>query len=221
MLVKVFVLGRPGSGKTSAFCYIRDLMKCRGWLVRKISDYEILNEMFKQDDKHQRFSPIEHGGFDVIDFSVLDDALVKVEARVRELKDSENRKELVVIEFARNNYEEAFKIFSSEFLMNAHFLFINAKIEKCLERIKSRAIHKITIDDHYVSEKILRGYYDRDNEPFLSTLRMLNEYISRCGGGTEKIIQSIDNNGSLALFRDMLGRFTDALIEQIYQRTSL
>src|SRR5713101_5132344 len=109
MVVKVFILGRPGSGKTTAFHLITELVKCKGWSVTRIREYEILRSMFEVDLEHKRFRPTKYNGFDVIDFSVLDEALVEVEKEVREHMLSAKKKEFIIVELARGDYHETLK----------------------------------------------------------------------------------------------------------------
>src|SRR6266566_6758631 len=84
MVVKVFVLGRPGSGKTTAVRHIIKLAQNRGWFAIRIKDYDILYGMFQADTEHKKFRPVAHGGFDVLDFSVLDTALEKLQKIVQD-----------------------------------------------------------------------------------------------------------------------------------------
>src|SRR2546423_1930885 len=140
MTVKVFVLGRPGSGKSTGARIIVSNAQRRGWSVIRINDFDILKEMFQADIHHERFLPAAHGGFDVIDFSVLDTALEEVERRVRDQMFGIGKK-LITIEFARDDYSEALRLFSCDFLQDAYFLFIDAHIETCIQRIHRRVAY--------------------------------------------------------------------------------
>jgi hypothetical protein len=66
MVEKLFVLGCPGSGKSTISDYIAMLAHDRGWSAHPINDYDILYEMFQADAKGKHFRPTTHGGFDVI-----------------------------------------------------------------------------------------------------------------------------------------------------------
>src|SRR5438094_6435413 len=83
---KVFVLGRPGSGKTTAVRRLIELAKERDWIITRIKDYNILYSMFQAESnlQYKRFRPTAHEGFDVIDMSVFDTALEKLEKIVKE-----------------------------------------------------------------------------------------------------------------------------------------
>lgn len=210
MAEKLFVLGRPGSGKSAAFRYVKQYVEKKyAWSVVNFNDYEILYEMFRfeklfQFNNEQRlFRPTKYGGFDVMDFAVLDVALRELEKKVRERYSSDG--ELIVIEFARNDYCKALELFTPNFLKDAHFLFIDADIKTCVKRIHERVAHPGTVDDYFVSEEILRSYYNKQSFP---------QYI---GKGKVKFIE---NNRSLPEFVEQIERFVnDILIRERFDPT--
>jgi hypothetical protein len=175
MVVKMFVLGRPGSGKSAAVRYLSMLARDNGWSTRDINDYTILYEMFQQemqqrelhpnDMTHHQFEPAAHGGFDVHDLSVFDTALQTLEQQATDLEqeDSRHRYRIIFIEFARNDYLHALQQFTASFLKDAFFLFIKADIPTCKQRIRQRAAHPQTPDDHFVSAYIFETYYNHDD----------------------------------------------------------
>ena len=174
MPVKLFILGRPGSGKSEANRQIEKYLQQshKGWSVVHYTDYEILQEMFQFEKLFQinenlrKFQPREHEGFDVRDFSVLDDVLKELEKRIRFNFSHENNEQLIVIEFARDDYGKALKLFSPNFLSDAYFLFINSNINTCVQRVHSRVAHSTSLDDHFVSDDIIYNYYRRQRIPF-------------------------------------------------------
>src|SRR6266852_4058714 len=113
MAVKVFILGHPGSGKSAAARYVSTLAQNYGWLSTRINDYEILQEKFRAEKlsqfttKLRRFRTAKYGGFDVVDFSVLDETLIEVEKKVKKLTLPLGRERFIIIEFARHDYHEA------------------------------------------------------------------------------------------------------------------
>ena len=118
MAVKLFVIGRPGSGKTTAAHFIAAFMRDSGQSVDSINDYDFLKTMFDADKEHNKFLPTELGGFDVLDFSVLDVALQEIEKKVQELLNDYiniciNRKIM-------NNAPSCF--IKTDFLKNAHLV---------------------------------------------------------------------------------------------------
>ncbi len=172
MITKLFILGRPGSGKSTVARYITKLAHHEGWVSTYYCDYNILYSMF-QAELHkpfcpqQHFEPIDHNGFRVIDFSVLDPALNVIQKRATAaLKDcNPYTRRLIVIEFARDDYIQALRQFDPAFLQDAHFLFLDADVDLCIQRIHDRVAHPVSIDDHFVSNDIITGYYQKDSTP--------------------------------------------------------
>ncbi|MGH2496421.1 MAG: hypothetical protein ACRDIV_17115 [Ktedonobacteraceae bacterium] len=168
-MIKVFLLGRPGCGKSTAFRHIEKLACSVGWSAVHLNDYDILREMFHREQlfpstqSKRRFRATEHGGFDVVDFSVLDEVLRELEKQVR--KRYSQVDEVVVIEFARDNYDRALQIFSSTFLQDSYILFIESGLNVCLQRVCDRVAHPHSEDDHFVSEHIIRDYYQKQILP--------------------------------------------------------
>src|SRR5205823_3497452 len=138
--VKLFILGRPGSGKSTAFRHIiKHLeMQHQGWTAIRFNDYEILQDIFRyetlfeNDSKKRKFRATGHGGFDVLKFSVLDTALKELEKQVCHWYYS-TKEELMIIEFARDDYSKALEQFSPTFLKDAYFLVVDADVETCIQ----------------------------------------------------------------------------------------
>ena len=86
MAVKLFLVGLPGSGKSTCGRYIEQQVqdKVKGCRIFRICDYDILYQMFRDDVQQEMFYPTEHGGFDVQDLIALDPALKTLEIRVDE-----------------------------------------------------------------------------------------------------------------------------------------
>ncbi len=213
MVVKLFVLGRPGSGKTTAFRCIKELLEPEGWSVIRVRDYDILQEMFRNDAEQKRFRRIAHGGFDVIDFSVLDEALMRLEEQVKTITYNAKEKELIMIEFARDDYRNTLKPFSPNFRSETHTLFIEADMEICIQRIKKRVIKGRASDNHYVSEYILREYYGHNNIPYMLEQVELNMRVRSMQPTSEKVVHFIDNNDSLTNFHNKIEDFAILLKE--------
>ncbi len=207
--VKVFVLGRPGSGKTTAVRRLIDLAKERDWNITRIKDYDILYSMFRSESdlEYKRFRPTAHGGFDVIDLSVFDTALEKLEKIVEEEERRNSHKdELIIIEFARNDYRDALKCFNSDFLQSSYFIFVDADIETCIRRIHNRITScPATEDNHYVSEYIIKSYYYKDNWEYMGS------HLKKVYGIEEQRIEAVNNMGSLQEFINRINRFGDTI----------
>lgn len=169
---RLFVLGLPGSGKSTVARYLEQVAINYKWELIRFNDYDILYEMFQADPEGRQFSATQHGGFDVHDHIAFDDALIELERRVlnTEKAGTEEKNEVIIIEFARNDYFRALELFSPEFLENASFLFIDADIPACKQRIRKRVDHPVYKDDHYVSEYIFEAYYQLDSRQYLESV---------------------------------------------------
>jgi len=207
--VKVFVLGRPGSGKTTAVHRLMELAKEKDWNITRFKDYDILYSMFRaeSDTEYQRFRPTAHGGFDVIDLSVFDTALKKLENNVEEEeRRGSSKDELIIIEFARNDYSEALKCFDPDFLRSSYFIFVDADIETCIRRIHDRITScPATEDNHYVSEYIIKSYYYRDNWEYMGS------HLKEVYGVEEQRIEAVYNMGSLQEYIDRVDRYANTI----------
>ncbi len=205
MSAKVFVLGRPGSGKSTAARQVKRFLMQREWTAQHINDYEILRKMFLADTQRIRFRPTEHNGFDAIDLTVMDIALHEVEAKVYTCLPSVN---LVTIEFARNDYREALQQFAPSFLKDAYFLFLDADIETCLQRVHERVMHSNSLDDHpSFSDAIFRCYYQKENGAYMAAC-LQKEF------GLQKQVKVINNTGSLDDFTHNIEQFADEIFRQ-------
>lgn len=169
MVVKVFVLGLPGCGKSVAIRHLDAFARDCQWVVNSINDYDILYEMFAADStgQKQQFRPTEYGGFDVLDLTAFDTALQEVERRVTDIEKAYSSDEngAVFIEFARNNYCQALRQFTAPFLKDAFFIFVKATIPACKHRIQERVARRqneADHDNHFVSDYIFNAYYSHD-----------------------------------------------------------
>src|ERR1700730_5600095 len=140
MIEKLFILGLPGSGKSAVARFISTYLRDYLWMAYRFNDYTILDAMFRQDIAGERFKAAELGGFDVLDLKVFDEALQTLEQEMKKHIDAlkPNPKELVLIEFSRNDYELAFCQFNMSFLKGAYVLYLGAEVEVCKHRIRHR-----------------------------------------------------------------------------------
>ncbi len=207
MAVKLLVLGLPGSGKSTVARSIETSIKSKGWNPSRFNDHVILEKMFLADSEHKQFRPADYGGFDVLDLTAFDIALQRLEQEVKAHILSENSDELIVIEFARNDYQKAFRQFSSAFLQDAYFLYLDVDIEICKRRIRQRIAHPSTEDDFYVSEYIFSAYYNKDNGQSISYI------LERSYGIDMQRVAVIDNNRSLQASTAQINRFVDTIIK--------
>jgi broad-specificity NMP kinase len=96
MAVKIFVLGLPGSGKSTVCRHISNYARDRHWSTTHFNDFAILYQLFQEDTQGQ-FKPAKFGGFDVLDLAIFDTALWELEQKVSTHITSAKLKEIVLI----------------------------------------------------------------------------------------------------------------------------
>jgi thymidylate kinase len=207
MAVKLFLLGLPGSGKSTAARYITTYAKDWQWLTTRFNDYVILQEMFCNDTEGKQFKPSCHGAFDVIDLTVFDTGLKRLEQQVNSNLSSSVPEEIILIEFARSDYQKAFGLFSYEFLQDAYFLYLDTEIDACKVRIHDRITNPTCDDDYNVSEYIFSAYYYKNNGQYLP------EILERDYGVDKQRIVVIENNRTLQEVSPEINSVIDFIIE--------
>lgn len=210
MLVIVFALGRPGSGKSTGAHHLTEIAWKKRLSAIRIGDYDILHQWFQEDTQH-RFKPAGYGGFDVVDFSVLDDALRElkreVERRIERVQAYDDQ--LIIIEFARNNYCKALEVFDAGILKQAHFVYVDADVQTCIKHIHQRTFRHKTPDDHFVSEEIMTGYYATDDKD------AIQPYLCSNFGVSPKHFHQVKNTGSHRDYTRAIEPVLNNIIHQI------
>lgn len=160
----VFLLGRPGSGKSAVFRSITDKLKAEGIADEflRIDDFPKLLELNAADTEHKRHKPMPDGGFLILDDSLWDDVLKEVNKDALKLKDSGK---MVFLEFARDSYEHALKFFSKDVLSNALLIYVDCPFDVCwqrnVERVKRQ--QEQGIDAHLTSREEMEKTYLNDD----------------------------------------------------------
>ncbi len=194
MAVKVFLLGRPGSGKTTAFYIIEKIAHKKKKKALRFREYTILRDMARQEDYKDKFRLIEeYDGFDILDTSVFIESARLLEKQIQSHISASKENELIFIELARDDYSQAMNCFSHEFLKDAYIFFFEADLETCIKRIHYRVAHPRKTDGHYVSDYILKSYYSKDNLPYM-------EYKFRLDYNIQKRVMIIENTDSFKKF---------------------
>jgi hypothetical protein len=216
MAVKLFIVGLPGSGKSAIARYINAYIQRKNrfnpghrWLTSRYNDYPILYTMYKDDNEHKRFLPAEPSGFNVIDFNAFDEALKSLGQWIVWLILSKKiqPEEIVLIEFARNDYQIAFRQFDKDFLQNAYFIYLGANLENCKQRISDRTANPEFEDDYPVCNDIFETYYHSDNG------QLLSQILAQEFGIDRRQVLLLENNGSLEEAKEKIAPFVDSIID--------
>ena len=172
MVKKLFLLGRPGSGKTTAFQLIQMLARDERWKTSHFThfrEYTTLQEIMASDNK-SRFKTTEYDGFEIRDFSVLKESSKLLEENLTGyLSTTARSDELIFVELARDEYKESMKCFNPSFLENSYFLFVESDVETCIKRIHRRVAHPTSTGSHFVPDHVLRSYYSKDNLEYMAS----------------------------------------------------
>jgi len=213
-VLKLFILGLPGSGKSSVARYTASYLEDRNWKSIHFSDHVILQRMFHTDSEGKLFRPTDHGGFDILDLNafdmalqVLDTALQVLEQEVNQQLLSAKQEKIVLVEFSRNDYLRAFQQFSDTFLRDAHFLHLDVDKETCKRRIFERVANPSSEDDFYVSDYIFQHYYNGDDGQEIPQILERNYRIDK------QRIKVIKNNGSFDDIVEEINEFVDRIGE--------
>ena len=207
MTVKLFILGLPGSGKSTVARYIQGYAKDRRWPASHCNDYGILQDMFRNDTAN-KFKPADGGGFDVLDLIVFDTALQRLEWELKRYSSLANSEAITIIEFSRADYKHAFRQFSKELLQDqdTFFLYLNAEQITCKGRIRNRTENPIFEDDYHVSEYIFEKYYHEDDGQDIPDI-LKSEYQIDL-----QQVRIINNNRSLEAASIEIDEFIDTII---------
>jgi thymidylate kinase len=217
MSMRLFLLGLPGSGKSTVARHVISYVEKQqsDCYTARVNDYGILYTMYKADAAG-KFRPAGHHGFDVLDRSTLDNALKTAEQEVKKAERTANndaqavfKPMLILIEFARDDYNHALQQFSPGFLQGAYFLFLDARIEICKTRVRERVAHPHTKDDHEVSDYIFDSYYDKDSAHALSANVIADHGIE------QQRVKVLDNNGAFDDIRGEIEGFVDAIVKHL------
>lgn len=211
MTVKLLILGRPGSGKSYAARFFELDVRVKGGSSYRINDIKYLRRLFLFDKEHTLFEPIDNGGFHVRERSVLNEALTEV-VREAQVCFQGQIYDLVMIEFARPNYGEELRKFGRAFLQDALFLFIDADVDTCFERIQIRAAHpQFPEDDIFLSKETLPRFYSVDNKGYIPD-GLIDDF-----GLQDWQVKCIDNVRSIEEFEAQLSEFLQVFQDRIGQ----
>ncbi|MDI6819602.1 MAG: hypothetical protein QMC89_01675 [Candidatus Hodarchaeaceae archaeon] len=162
MFSYVFLLGRPGSGKSAVYKMFVERMLREGLAseVMRIDDFPILKQILDEDVEFKRHVRKE-GGFEVTDFSILDDVLKRINGQLKELQKPGR---VIFVEFSRDSYANALGNFDDGVLSRSLLVYIYCPFEVCLERNARRFKEGLKdVDDHIVPRDLMEKYYRYDD----------------------------------------------------------
>lgn len=154
-MILVFVIGRPGSGKT----IFTGLLKDR---VREISnkdlaifnDREILLSFARERLYPDLIRLTNHDNFTVLDQKIFDLATRAIIEKA--VASSPAESPFAVVEFSRQNYVATFAIVESVTDQYELIIYLTAPLEVCIERNMQRT-------SHVVPESEMRNYFQKDD----------------------------------------------------------
>lgn len=160
----VFLLGRPGCGKSAVFRIIEKKLRDSGFKgeFKRIDDFPLLKHIFDTDVGHKRHRPCPEGGVKVTDDTVWDDLIKGLDKQALEFQRPDR---LLFIEFSRDSYVRAFKNFSPEVMKNSLIIYIDASFDACWERNVRRVQEERGrgLDSHLVSREEMEKTYLHDD----------------------------------------------------------
>jgi hypothetical protein len=128
--------------------------------VVRIDDFPVLKDIVDEDKEFKRHLRKE-GGFEVTDFSMLDDVLKRINDQ---LKKFEKPGRVIFVEFSRDSYAHAMKNFDRGVLDRSLILYIYAPFDVCLRRnVRRFRAGPKGLDDHIVPSDLMHKYYRNDD----------------------------------------------------------
>jgi hypothetical protein len=219
-----FLLGRPGTGKSTLAQHIEAPARKGGWATQHFYDYKYLQDMFQkeigqnvplEERAFRQKGPGTCDGFDVLDFNVLDTALEQMADDIRTARSEHpTANKLFLIEFARKEYCRALHIFGYDILRDAHLFYIKLGLVACLERVHRRVVENCSRSkfDHFVSEEIMTGYYSTDDcldgrmSEYLEYLQRDHVHVS---------FKELENLGTYQELEDEAEKIVDLLVPEL------
>lgn len=224
MIKIAFLLGRPGTGKSTLAQLIEAFARRRGWATQHFYDYKYLQGMFQQEIEENvplegrafgQKGPEACHGFDVVRFEVLDTALKQMADDIRTARSEHPAaNKLFLIEFARKEYSHALHIFGYDILRDAHLFYIKLGLEACIERVHQRVVENCSRSefDHFVSEEIMYGYYNTDD--WLDG--RISQYLDYLQSDLVHVnVKEIDNSGTYRELEEKVEKIVRLLVPEL------
>ncbi len=197
----IFLLGRPGCGKSAVYNQLIKRLKNEGLAndFPRVDDFPKLWAKFQGDDElegrgeERKYSRrTDDGGYKVINEKMWDELLVEVNTDIKKMGQDGR---VIFVEFSRDNYSRAFKNFDNEVLDTSMGIYIDVPFEICWQRNVER--HKKAIaagsDDHLVSkEEMEKTYKIDDGLQFAKNSPLPVEVVDNSKNGEEFLKEQIE-----------------------------
>lgn len=178
----VFLLGRPGCGKSALYRELekRILESGQARTCERVDDFPIVWARIQRDDALERegkariYSRRADDGAYLANDNFFDGILKEVNAHVLEIDRPDH---VVFIEFARPNYVEAIQDFDPRILEQCIAVYMEVSFEICWERNVARHAAAMAQDgdDHMVGREAMEEVYLHDDqEAFVATMEERN-----------------------------------------------
>ena len=163
----VFLIGRPGSGKSLVYKLLSEKLRTRGFQgeLKRIDDFPVLKRIFETDREFKRHRPAPGGGLKITDEGVWDELTDALNQQALKLQSKDR---LIFIEFSRGNYLRAFRRFAPKLLRNSLIIYVDSPFELCWERNVARVRKEKGPDAHLVSKEEMELTYLHDDHEELA-----------------------------------------------------
>lgn len=195
--LNIFLLGRPGCGKSEVFRRLTARLKEDGITddFIRADDFPKLWAIFQNDEKTGKWSrcrKTHDGGYKVTDDNVWNDILKEVD---RDVVSLQKPGRIVFIEFSRPNYIQSLENFSGGILENSVIIYFDCSFEMCWKRNVARheaALAKGT-DDHLVSrEEMEKTYLGDDKDDLLQNKKIPVFVVDTDEEGTDHLKPKVE-----------------------------
>lgn len=179
----VFLLGRPGCGKSALYRELEERILESGQAItfERVDDFPKLWAAVERDDALEKegkeriyFERFNDGELSLINDDLFNVILKEVNSDVLQIDKPDH---MIFLEFARSNYVEAVQIFDRSILDNCIAIYMEVSFDICWARNLAR--HEAAIaeggDDHLVprAEMEKRYLYD-DQDAFVQYMQAQN-----------------------------------------------
>jgi adenylate kinase family enzyme len=217
----IFLIGRPGSGKTTAYKLLRNLLQTKvlDIEIMNIDDFSIIQGILERDMRFMRHRRPADGGFEILDSTVYDDALKQINKRLsdmlNDLRNSDHKK-LIFVQFARTYYIDAFRLFSPEVIAKSLLIYLNCSFEKCWERNLHRR-NENNEENHYVPRDVMEHDYFNDDRPTLEKLGFGEIVVLNNDSDDEKDLEKQLRNRIIGRLGERKRRAKNPELERLWQ----